>query len=210
MPIIIYIEDNSRNAEKFYLSYNWLSPYFRSLFDLELIFNLNIKEVFSMITTSLEKILKSNNKLYKLDIIGYDEKGNHRMYNTWDWKGSEYDYVNNKWIGEKPMYINELTKVFLIELERLNRSLIGKTGKIYRTNDYGEKIVPSFERESQQTPKSRIAKRRKLYPKKAVSKTVYSKSDLESVAKWIKKEKSKIGSRLRARSNSICFESNLF
>ena len=202
MPIIIYIEDNTGNAEKIYFSYNWLSPYFRSLFDLELIFNLNIKEVFSMITTSIEKVLKNNVKLCKLDIIGYDEKGNHRMYNTWDWKGSEYDHVNNEWIGEKPMYINELTKVFLNELERLNRSLTGKKGKIYRANDYGEKIVPFYKRDKQSTPKTRTTKRRKLHHKVA-SKNNYSTSDLESVAEWIKQEKAKIGSRTRA--NSICF-----
>lgn len=207
MPIIIYIEDNTGNAEKFYLSYNWLSPYFRSLFDVDLIFNLNLKEVSSMIITSVEKILKNNNKLHKLDIRSYDEKGNHRMYNTWDWKGSEYDYVNNEWIGEKPMYINELTKVFLIELERLNRSLTGKKGTIYRANDYGEKIVPCYK---QSTPKTRKLKKWKLSHKKVVSKTDYTTSDLESVVKWIKKEKAKVGSRLRARSNSVCFEDKLF
>ena len=55
------------------------------------------------------------------------------------------------------MYINELTKVFIIELERLNRSLIGKTGTIFRANDYGEKIVPNY---SQETPKTRKLKKR--------------------------------------------------
>ena len=93
MPVIMYIEDDTGVVKKIYLSFNWWSPYFRSLFDLDVIFNMNIKQASSMITTSIKKVLENNDKLCKLDISGYDEKGNHRMYNTWDWKGSEFDYL---------------------------------------------------------------------------------------------------------------------
>ena len=57
-----------------------------------------------------------------------------------------------------------MTKIFLIELKRLSQKLKLLKGKIYQTDDYGEKKIPTKKRKiisRSETPKTRLKKCKK-------------------------------------------------
>ena len=103
MPIILYLE--GKKIEKFYLSYNWKSPYFRSLFDVESMYNKKFSEVSSMIKKAIENICNNNKNLSNLDLTGYDlYNGNHKTVNPWNWNGSKFIVSKSKsvWSNGRP------------------------------------------------------------------------------------------------------------